>query len=64
MLCLPKLSPSITFLNGQFEKLHGIEFVYEDSEKDVDLLIGFDLYWSFITGNIVKVWGIRRFGYS
>ena len=44
MLCLPTSSPSITFLKGQFEKFHGIEFVDEDSEKDIDLLIGSDLY--------------------
>ena len=54
MLCLPISSPSITFLKGQFEKFHGIEFVDKDSEKDIDLLIGSDLYWSFVTGNIVK----------
>ena len=54
MLCLPILSPSITFLKGQFEKFHGIEFVDKQSEKDIDLLIGSDLYWSFVTGNIVK----------
>ena len=54
MLCLPILSPSITFLKGQFEKFHGIEFVDKDSEKDIDLLIGSDLYWSFVTGKIVK----------
>ena len=39
MLCLPISSPSITFLKGQFEKFHGIEFVDEDTEKDIDLLI-------------------------
>ena len=43
MLCLPISSPSITFLKGQLEKFHGIEFVGEDSEKDIDLLIGSDL---------------------
>ena len=43
MLCLLISSPSITFLKGQFEKIHGIEFVGEDSEKDIDLLIGSDL---------------------
>ena len=43
MLCLPISSPSITFLKGQFEKFHRIEFVGEDSEKDIGLLIGFDL---------------------
>ena len=53
MLCLPISSPSITFLKGQFEKFHGIEFVDKHSEKDIDLLIGSDLYWSFVTGNIV-----------
>ena len=54
MLYLPILSPSITFLKGQFEKFHGIEFVEEESERDIDLLIGSDLYWSFVTENIVK----------
>ena len=43
MLCLPISSPSITFLKGQLEKFHGIEFVGENSEKDIDLLIGSDL---------------------
>ena len=54
MLCLPISSPSMTFLKGQFEKFHGIEFVDEDSKRKIDLLIGFDLYWNFVTGNIVK----------
>ena len=54
MLCLPISSPSITFLKEQFENFHGTEFVDEDSEKDMDLLIGSELYWSFVTGNIVK----------
>ena len=53
MLSLPISSPSITFLKGQFERFHGKEFVDKDSEKDIDLLIGSDLYWSFVTGNIV-----------
>ena len=43
MLCLPISSPSITFLKGQSEKFHRIEFVGEDSEKDIGLLIGSDL---------------------
>ena len=43
MLCLPILSPSITFLKGQFEKFHGIEFVDEDCEREIYLLIGSDL---------------------
>ena len=60
ILCLPILSPSTTFLNGQFEKFHGIEFADEDNEEDIDLLIGSDLYWSFVTGNI----GVGRFGCS
>ena len=54
ILCLPILSPSTTFLNGQFEKFHGIEFADEDNEEDIDL------YWSFVTGNI----GVGRFGCS
>ena len=59
VLCLPMLrlpisSPSITFLKRQFEKIRGTEFVDEDSEKDIDLLIGSVLYCSFVTGNIVK----------
>ena len=54
MLCLPISSPNITFLKRQFEKFHGIEFVDEDSEKEIDLLIGSDLYWCFVTGNIVE----------
>ena len=54
ILCLPISSPSITFLKGQFEKFHGIEFADEDNEKDIDLLVGSDLYWRFVTGNIVK----------
>ena len=54
MLCLPISSPSITFLRGQFRKFCRIEFVDEDSERDIDLLIGSDLYWNFVTGNIVK----------
>ena len=54
MLYLPILSPSITFLKGQFEKFHRIEFVDKDSEKDIDLLIGPDSYWSFVMRNIVK----------
>ena len=40
MLCLPIPSPSIAFLKEQFENFHGIEFVDEDSEKEIDLLIG------------------------
>ena len=59
MLCLPILSPSITFLKGQFEKFHGTEFVEEESERDIDLLIGSDLYWSFVTENIVKSGELR-----
>ena len=54
MLCLPISSPSITFLKVHFEKFHGIDFVDEDSEKDIDLLIVSDLYWNFVTGNIVN----------
>ena len=54
MLCLPISSPNITFLKRQFEKFHGIEFADEDSGKEIDLLIGSDLYWSFVTGNIVE----------
>ena len=54
MLCLPISSPSMTFLKGQFEKFHRIEFVDEDSERKIDLLIGSDLYWNFVTGNTVK----------
>ena len=54
MLCLPVSSPSITFLKGHFEKFHGIEFVDEDNEKDIDFLIGPDLYLSFVKRNIVK----------
>ena len=54
MLCLPISSPSIAFLKGELENFHGIEFVDKDSEKKTDLLIGSDLYWSFVTGNIVK----------
>ena len=50
----PWWNPSITFLKEQFVKFHGIEFVDEDSEKDIDLPIGSDLYWSFAMGNIVK----------
>ena len=38
---------------GQFEKFHGTEFVDKDCEKEMDLLIGSDLHWSFATGNIV-----------
>ena len=55
-LCLRLLisSPSITFIKGQFKKFHWIEFVNEDSEKDIDLLIGSDLYWSFVTRNIIS----------
>ena len=45
-------SPSIAFLKGQFENFHGLEFVNEGSEKEIDLLIGFDLYWSFVTGKL------------
>ena len=44
VLCLPISSPSITFLKEQFENFHGTEFVDEDSEKDMDLLIGSELY--------------------
>ena len=54
MLCLPISSPSITFLRGQFRKFRGKEFLDEDSERDIDFLIGSDLYWNFVTGNIVK----------
>ena len=54
ILCLPVSSPSIAFLKGQFQNFHGIEFVDEDREKKIDLLIGSDLYWSFVTGNIVN----------
>ena len=54
MLCFLISSPSITFLKGQFEKFHGIEFVDKGSEKDIDLLIGPDLHWSFVMRNIVK----------
>ena len=54
MLCLPISSPSITFLKGQFEKFHGIELVDKGSERELDLLVGSDLCWNFVTGNIVK----------
>ena len=47
-------SPSITFLKEQCENFHGIEFAEADNEKKIDLLIGSDLYWSFVTGNILK----------
>ena len=40
MLCLPISSASIRFLKGQFEKFHGIEFVDENSEKDITDLGG------------------------
>ena len=58
MLCLPICSPSIAFLKEQFENFHGIEFADMDSEKEIDLLIGSDLYWSFFMGNIVKSWEV------
>ena len=54
MLCLLISSPSMTFLKGRFEKFYGIEFVDEESERKIDLLIGSELYWNFVTGNIVK----------
>ena len=63
MLCLPISSPSITFLKVHFEKFHGTEFVDEDSEKDIDLLIvctGFVL--EFCHRKYCKFWGIGRFG--
>ena len=58
MLYLPICSPSIAFLKEQFENFHGIEFADMDSEKEIDLLIGSDLYWSFFMGNIVKSWEV------
>ena len=54
MLCLLISSPSIAFLKKQFENFHGIEFVDKESEKEIDLLIGSDLYWSFVARNIVN----------
>ena len=51
---MPISSPSIAFLRGQFGKFHETEFAEEDSEKDIDLLIGSHLCWSFVTGNVVK----------
>ena len=36
------------------EKFHGTELVDEDTEKDINLLIGSDLHWRFVTGNIVN----------
>ena len=54
MLCFPISSPSTTFLKRLFKKFDGIEFADEDSEKEIDLLIGSDFYWSFVTGNIVE----------
>ena len=54
MLCLPISSPSITFIKRSFEVFHEIEFADEGSEKEIDLLIGSDLYWSFVTENIVR----------
>ena len=44
MLCLPISSPSITFLKRLFQIFYEIEFADEGSEKEIDLLIGFDLY--------------------
>ena len=54
MLRLPISSSSIKFLKRQFEKFRGTEFVDEGSKKDIDLLIGSVLCWSFVTGNIAK----------
>ena len=53
MLCLPISSPSITFLKRQFKYFRGIESVDADSEKEIDLMIGSDLYWIFVMGNIL-----------
>ena len=36
------------------EKFHETELVDEDSENYIDFLIGSDLYWRFVTGNIVN----------
>ena len=38
------IESSIAFLKEQFENFHGIEFVDKESEKEIDLLIGSDLY--------------------
>ena len=45
-LCLPISSPIITFLREHFQNYWG--------KKEIDLLIGPDFYWSFVTTNIVK----------
>ena len=53
ILCLPISSPSITFLKRQFKYFRGIESVDADSEKEIDLMIGSDLYWIFVMGTIL-----------
>ena len=54
LICLPIKKQPIKVIKEHFVEFRNLEFSETDIEKEIDLLIGSDLYWRFVTGKIVK----------
>ena len=51
-ISLPLKNQPITFAKNNFEFLKDLELADTDSSDDIELLIGSDFYWAFVTGNV------------
>ena len=51
-ICLPLKTQPVTFAKNNFEFLRELELADTGSSDDIELLIGSDFYWAFVTGNI------------
>jgi len=53
VICLPFRNDFLNVKRADFSHLEGIEFADSgESKDDIDLLIGSDFYWSFVTGKV------------
>ena len=51
-ICLPLKNKPITFAKNNFEFLKNLELADTGFSDDIELLIGSDFYWAFVTGNV------------
>ena len=51
-ICLPLKNHPIMFVKNNFEFLRDLELADTCSSDDIELFIGSDFYWAFVTGNV------------
>ena len=56
IICTPVTSQNIQFAKSRFVHIRDLELAENSvsSEKNIDILVGSDFYWSFISGSVIK----------